>query len=585
MFVRTAADAESGGSGSDDAVDATNVRAQPNPPLDFRRLFESAMGSCLVIDSELAVVAVTDAFFDVLAGHGAGALSDLREICASLDRVRETRTPDTLAVQRCDRPRPNGECGGIEVRYLSRTTAPVVDADGAVAYLLHSIRDVTAILASDGRRTAGADGDEALPLADFDLDEAVRGVVDLLAASAHEKGLALRYDVGVGVPVRVLGDALRIRQVLTSLADNGVRFTHAGSVTVGVTVADGRTRFSVTDTGIGIDPVARPGLLHVERAGGTGQGLAMCARLVESMGGVLEYESRLGRGSTFWFDLPLDDAHRPPAPKGEAALEASTPRGSTGARILLADDAEINQVVGVALLERLGYRVDVVADGAEALAAVQRTAYDAVLMDCLMPVMDGYEATARVRRLDGAAGQTPIIATTASAMVGDREKCLAAGMNDYISKPLDPKALAAALARCHRPYRPGTSGSADHSPSAVPAVELTGADAELIEGLKQLEEAIGPVAFASVRASFLQTCSAEVHELVDAVGAGDAEATRRLAHAFKGSMASLGAHRLSRIAARLEHPGEPGASAAAIEELHCEFARVHDVLRRSAGSN
>jgi len=571
------------------------VRPQPVPSLDFRRLFESAIGPCLLIDSELAVVAVTDPylawamvgredivgrpFLDVLACEGAGRASDVTEIRASLDRVWESGTPDTLAVQEWDG-------GGVEVRYLSRTSAPVVEEDGTVAYILHRIQDVTAFVDADARRTAGGDGAESrLQLCDFDLDEAVSGVVELLAVSAHEKGLTLRSDVGLGVPVRVWGDPLRICRVLTSLADNAVRFTSAGSVTFGVTVAEERIRLSVTDTGVGIDPVTRSGLLQVEHSGGAGRGLAMCARLVESMGGVLEYESRLGRGSTFWFDLSLPLAHLPTAPNAEPAPEASTPQDSSGARILLADDAEINQVVGVALLERLGYQVDVVADGAAAVAAVQRAAYDAVLMDCLMPVMDGYEATARVRRLDGSAGHTPIIATTASAMVGDREKCLAAGMDDYISKPLDPTALAAALDRCRRTYIRARSGNEDLGPVSVPAIVDAGADAELIDGLEQLEQDIGPVAYASVRASVLRTCPAQVYELADAVGAGDADATRILAHTLKGSMASLGAHRLSRIAARLEHPGDPHQDSAAIDELHREFARLHDVLSRSAGSN
>ncbi|HJV08924.1 MAG TPA: response regulator, partial [Acidimicrobiales bacterium] len=159
------------------------------------------------------------------------------------------------------------------------------------------------------------------------------------------------------------------------------------------------------------------------------------------MHGTLDFESRVGAGSTFWFDLPLP-ASRPAYP-----MPAPADPIAPAARVLLADDAHINRLVGVALLGRLGCRVDVAANGAEAVEAVRRHAYDVVLMDCLMPVMDGYEATARIRNLEDGRRRTPVIALTASAMVGDREKCLAAGMDDYLAKPLDRAALAQVLAR------------------------------------------------------------------------------------------------------------------------------------------
>ncbi|MGH9265904.1 MAG: PAS domain S-box protein [Acidimicrobiales bacterium] len=291
---------------------------------------------------------------------------------------------------------------------------------------------------------------------DFDLGQAVRSVAGIVSAQAGDKGLALRLDIGDGVPARVRGDSLRLRQILVNLASNAVKFTDAGQVTLAVAGGgDGRLRFSVADTGIGIDESVRDKLLDpfsqadsstTRRFGGTGLGLAICAQLAELMGGTLDFESRVGEGSTFWFDIPLPAvAHvDEPAPLPAAPVQDAPP----AARVLLADDAHINRLVGVALLERLGYLVDVVVNGAEAVEAVQRGHYDAVLMDCLMPVMDGYEATDRIRRLQGDVRRTPIIALTASAMVGDREKCLAAGMDDYLSKPLDQAALAGVLARC-----------------------------------------------------------------------------------------------------------------------------------------
>jgi CheY-like chemotaxis protein len=215
----------------------------------------------------------------------------------------------------------------------------------------------------------------------------------------------------------------------------------------------------VADTGIGIDASARAKLLHpfsqadsstTRRFGGTGLGLAISAQLVGLMGGALDFDSGVGQGSTFWFDilLPAAAPADPADPAtGDAASSAPAAGPPAGARVLLADDTPINRLVGVALLERLGYTVDVVSNGEEAVEAVARNRYDAVLMDCLMPVMDGYEATNRIRRLESGSRHTRIIALTASAMVGDRERCLAAGMDDYLPKPLDQSSLAGVLAR------------------------------------------------------------------------------------------------------------------------------------------
>ncbi len=294
---------------------------------------------------------------------------------------------------------------------------------------------------------------------EFDLADAVRGATAAVAAQAREKGLDLHVDLGRDVPGRVRGDPLRLRQVLLNLASNAVKFTDAGRVTVAVAGAgDGRLRFSVADTGIGIDESARSRLLEpfcqadsstTRRFGGTGLGLTISAQLVELMGGTLDFDSRLGEGSTFWFDVALPAVGLRSGGSPAAAPPIPVPDDvPAGARVLLADDAQINRMVGVALLERLGCVVDVAANGVEAVEAVLRTRYAAVLMDCLMPVMDGYEATAQIRRLETGVRRTPIVALTASAMVGDRERCLAAGMDDYLAKPLDRATLARALGRC-----------------------------------------------------------------------------------------------------------------------------------------
>jgi len=459
------------------------------------------------------------------------------------------------------------------------------DAGISLMAIVDNILDVSRIEA----------GKLELEYVDTDLDDLVTSVVSLVFSPAQDKGLALRLDIAADVPAWVACDPLRLRQVLMNLADNAIKYSDVGTVTIAVAAIDGgRTRFSVADTGIGIDPSVRASLLDpfskasrstTRRTGGSGLGLAICAQLVEVMGGTLEYASRPGRGSTFWFDIALTAARaaRPPEQVAEPGGGVPHEVAGLGARILLADDSDINRLVGVALLERLGYSVDVVADGVEALAAIQRTRYDAVLMDCLMPVMDGYEATARVRGLDAPARDTPIIAITASAMVGDRDKCIAAGMDDYLSKPIDPEELAAAVARC-RPLndrsRPVPRFAA-HDPKA--AGDSDGTDAEVVEGLQRLEGTIGSVAYVAVCAAFLRSCPAQVGELNDAVAAGDVVATSRLAHKLKGSMASLGAVRLSRLAAELEsHDRGDDRLRAVLSEFDHEFARVQAILTRSA---
>ena len=305
----------------------------------------------------------------------------------------------------------------------------------------------------------------------FGLRTLTDGVIDLLGVKAREKRLDLSCDVDAAVPDTLCGDPGRLRQVLLNLLGNALKFTEAGGVTlrVGLEVlaADRVTlRFAVTDTGIGI-PADRQHILFspftqvdgstTRKYGGTGLGLAISKQLAELMGGTMGLESAEGRGSTFWFtavfhvvatDRRCDD-RRTPQP-GPREAHPTAPAGSKGRfRILLAEDNPINQTVALKTLERLGYAADVVATGDEVLRAVADVAYDLVLMDCQMPGMDGFEATRRIRRSEGSASnpRVPIVAMTAHAMAGDRDRCLAAGMDDYLCKPFRPRELGAVLDR------------------------------------------------------------------------------------------------------------------------------------------
>ena len=291
---------------------------------------------------------------------------------------------------------------------------------------------------------------------DFDLRATVANVVALHTPFAAEKGLALDLHVATETSHWVTGDPSRLRQVIVNLIANAIKFTHVGGVEVRVGAGDAHhVRFEVADTGIGIDstigqmldPFSQADVSTTRRYGGTGLGLAICRQLVELMGGSLGYTSEVGQGSTFWFEVPLPPR---PAPVDEIAASgvAVTAAEAPGAgRILLVDDSKMNQIVAKAMLERLGYEVDVAGNGGDAVLAATSAQYDVVLMDCLMPDMDGYEATEMIRRSEGPTRHTTIVALTASALTGDREKCLAAGMDDYLSKPLRPAVLETLLGR------------------------------------------------------------------------------------------------------------------------------------------
>ncbi|MEA2902149.1 MAG: hypothetical protein QOH36_2036 [Actinomycetota bacterium] len=434
-----------------------------------------------------------------------------------------------------------------------------------------------------------------LEVVDFDLLAAVESVVSLCSSPAAEKGLTLTRDAGPGVPGWVRGDSLRLRQILLNLLGNAVKFTEQGGVDLTISqVAPAMLRFTIRDTGIGIDASAAAHLLEpfsqadastTRRFGGTGLGLAICRQLVELMGGALDFKSEPGVGSTFWFEIHLPAVEPRPATVASPPVNGfeKAPLGSvTGARILLVDDAEINREVGEGLLRSIGYEVDTVASGAEAVAAVPQGGYAAILMDCLMPVMDGYEATGRIRALEGPIGQMPIIALTAAAMSGDRERCLAAGMDDYVSKPLHLDSLRAALARCHagvssvRRLPPGAGATADGERGEVGE---TG-EAALVDRLQLIRNTIPAEAFGQICQQFLSTTPDLIDRLRAAVGAADAGTALSLAHNLRGTMATVGAERLSALAQQVEDcvPIAYGALDDVIRQIYEEYDRSQAVV-------
>lgn len=298
---------------------------------------------------------------------------------------------------------------------------------------------------------------------DFGVVSTLQDLEKMFSPVLKKSGLWLRLEIDHSIPRFVKGDPSRLRQVLINLIGNAVKFTQQGGVTVRATagvVHEGRIslRFEVKDTGIGIDQKVRSNLFQAftqadasttRKFGGTGLGLSISRRLTELMGGAIGVESELGKGSTFWFTIRPEISSAADEPTDDSltsAPEAGLLEDKLRLRILVAEDNAINQKIAMRLLEKMGHLVHAVGNGREALDALRESEFDVILMDCQMPEMDGYEATARIRQgeVHGAAA-TPIIAMTANAMKGDAERCFAAGMSDYISKPIDIRRLKVCL--------------------------------------------------------------------------------------------------------------------------------------------
>jgi signal transduction histidine kinase/ActR/RegA family two-component response regulator len=300
----------------------------------------------------------------------------------------------------------------------------------------------------------------------FDIAEALDNAITPLRARASDKGLTLSMHIAPDVPTRFIGDPLRLRQVLGNLAANAVKFTSAGAVRIEIACEQGAPkgtlRVQVIDTGIGISrdqasrlfkPFTQADQTMTRKYGGTGLGLAISRQLVELMGGRIWFESEPGRGSTFIFTvrLRIDESpavERPPPPAPPSSVAKIPEVGAPNLRILLAEDNPVNQKIAVRTLESLGHGVTIVRDGRAAVDSFLRQKFDLILMDLQMPEMDGLEATRAIRLHEASMGtQIPIVALTAHAMAGDRERCLESGMNEYLTKPFRRDQLTEVLRR------------------------------------------------------------------------------------------------------------------------------------------
>jgi len=450
-------------------------------------------------------------------------------------------------------------------------------------------------------------GKLAIEHVDFDLGQLLADLGGMFAEPAQAKGLELLCRVGDDLPLAVNGDPLRLRQILSNLVGNAIKFTSCGEVGIRVKLLDetdeqARFRFEVEDSGIGISegeqarlfsPFVQADSSTTRRFGGSGLGLAIARDLVELMGGQIGLHSEAGRGTLFWFEMPLQkqdaDARSllitPPPALGSDGPPSASPAGVVPTRlrgqVLVAEDNPVNQAVAGAMLESLGLAYRLADNGRIALDRVLREAFDLILMDCQMPEMDGFEATAqiRARQREGLLpGKLPIVALTANAVEGDRERCLAAGMDDYLSKPFTRERLAATLGRWlplaveppadPRPTAmpptavPGPATADTPAPAPADGIAAAAPDGPLnpraLDAIRQLAGANNPSLVQQVIGAYLADAPRRFAQLRAAADSGDAEGVRQAAHSLKSSSANIGAEQLAALCKELELLGRQG---------------------------
>lgn len=471
--------------------------------------------------------------------------------------------------------------GGLSAAKERQYLETIKDSADSLMLIINDILDFSKIEA----------GKFTLELVPFSIRKTLERCLALQIVRAEQKGLRFTCEIDAKVPECLVGDQGRIRQVLTNLVGNALKFCEKGEIAVKVELEGfengfHKLHFTVADTGIGIAPEACSRIFnHFEQAdasttrkyGGTGLGLAICRKLVGLMEGEIWVESEPGKGSCFHFTALLEKGSVSDIPADDLTAWDSDLASQIPLQILLADDVEMNRLLVQALLESSGHRLIYAEDGRQALEKFKSGQFDLVLMDVQMPEMDGLQASRMIREYENSAGlrHTPIVAMTAFAGSEDRQVCLDAGMDDYITKPIKAEKLFSVLAR-----HVGAEIAREHAASTVaePACESTAvfAKIDLMERLGGKEEMI-PRFVGLFRKGFVP----QLEGLEAALAGGDADGVRRHAHAIKGSAGNIAAMRLHETAARLEKEAKAGDISCAsegIELLKKEYREFIDEL-------
>ena len=442
-------------------------------------------------------------------------------------------------------------------------------------------------------------GKMKLEKVDFSLRRQVEDVMAIMSLKAQEKKLELTSSVAPEVPLLVCGDPMRVRQIFTNLIGNAIKFTAQGGISAHVSVVNSgipntlQLHFSIRDTGIGI-PTEKVSRLfnkfsQVDASttrlyGGTGLGLAICKQLVEAMGGEIGVRSQFGKGSEFWYTLRLAQSSRQIVVK----TSATSPRhletlnqwdqNIENIRILVVEDNFTNQQVALGVLKKLGLKADVAENGKKALQAAIATRYDLILMDVQMPVMDGFEATRKIR--DPQSGcknpNLPIVAMTARAMPEDREECTSAGMDDYLTKPIELPALVATLKKWLKPAVEKVEKVEKVAPVevALPVFNRVALLSRMMDDEDLAREIIQV---------FLRELPGEIGRFKELVAAGDLDPIMEQSHKVKGSAANVGGEALSSLAGQMEKAAKTGdlqTIALCVTEIDARVAALTEVLQK-----
>jgi signal transduction histidine kinase/DNA-binding response OmpR family regulator len=462
-------------------------------------------------------------------------------------------------------------------------------------------------------------GKLALESIDFSLPSLITDVTELFNERARQKGVALQVSLAAALPNVLRGDPHRLRQILVNLVGNAIKFTEQGTVSLEVKPAAPRPPhppdatvcrlyIAVHDTGIGMSAEEQTKLFHAftqadgsmsRKYGGTGLGLVISQQLAHLMHGELGVESTLGRGSTFWLSIPLKirpDTALPQTPQAHPHPIAVDALPRLSLSLLLAEDNPVNQELARLMLENFGCHVDVANNGREALVATDRTRYDIVLMDCQMPELDGFAATQaiRAREQQTTATRLPIIALTANALASDRERCLAAGMDDYLSKSFSQDQLLTVLQRwTPRTDRVVPPSTAPAGSSPTPTIKTTAPsitsrlNTAALVNIRSLQRPGAPDLLTKVITQYFALAPTLLQTLRKAITRNEAPTVYQTAHSFKSSSANVGADEVAARCLELEDMGRTGdlTNATAIfTALEAAYALAHDALRQELSS-